>query len=173
MAIKCPDRNCLGEILEVDQKCDKCRRDVRTAVLQTFPNAPTTSWFDSKFFRLSLQILVIAFLLIALVFIGRLFFSSEHNSLATTEIPKTQALIAGVLLTAIIVCVTIAIISVLLSSTDDSLKDRVQLMRDILAPVLAIFGTVTGFYFGSNSTTQQPPGYQSQEAGKAEKPKAG
>jgi hypothetical protein len=114
-------------------------------------------WLGGDGIKFLFQILAVIFLLTALVGIAYLFFQSNNGQVDLANFTTTQGLIAGVLLTAITVGVIVAVMAVLFNSGEEPLKERIQLVRDILAPVIAIFGTIIGFYFGANPKPIKEP----------------
>lgn len=164
MPIPCPRRSCPGTILDGEVKCKKCQLDV-TELDRAFaqgqkaaeaPPPPPGFWrwlVGGDGIRFGFQFMGLITLILAIVLIGSLFSqssSASNDKVKLSEFTTRQGLIAGVLLTAVSVAVIVAIMTVLFSSSTEPLKDRIQLVRDILAPILAIFGTITGFYFGAN-----------------------
>ena len=67
------------------------------------------------------------------------------------EVVETQGLIAGVLLVTIVVLELVMIMAALFAADDSSTEKRVNIARNVLSPLLAIFGTVIGFYFGTQA----------------------
>lgn len=107
-------------------------------------------WLGGDGFRFLLQVFTLLFLLAALILIIALFVRGNIN---LAQVPEAQGLIAGVLLMTIVVIELVAIMTALFGGSKDiTLKDRIQMVRDVLAPLLAIFGTITGFYFGTKAT---------------------
>jgi hypothetical protein len=111
-----------------------------------------TWWLGGEGFRFFLQLFTLLFLLAVLILIVVLFFEGRIN---LSKITEAQGLIAGVLLVTIVVIEIVAVMIVLFGGSNEPLKDRIQMVRDLLAPLLAIFGTITGFYFGTKAVGKE------------------
>jgi hypothetical protein len=160
MPIDCPRRGCPGKVPDDATECPICHLTIRPedrALARSTPPPPGSLawWLGGDGFRFLFQILVLLFLVTALVLIISLVSRSSNDTVKLSEFTTTQGLIAGVLLTAVAVGVIVAIMNVLFSSGAETLRDRIQLVRDILAPILAIFGTITGFYFGAKTVEER------------------
>jgi hypothetical protein len=134
---------------------DDTPTDTPTTTTRTPPTVGSKEWWlGGDGFKFLLQVFTLLFLLVALIVIVILFFWRGERPINFSEITAAQGLIAGVLLATIVVIEIVAVMTALFDGTTQ-LKDRVQLVRDVLAPLLAIFGTVTGFYFGTKAAAEK------------------
>lgn len=127
------------------------------AAAQPSPVGSRDWWLGGEGIKFLLQVVALLFMVVALIVIAVLFFrGGDERFKFLSEISAAQGLIAGVLLTTIVLIEIVAIMTALFGGADEPLKDRIQMVRDILAPLLAIFGTVTGFYFGTKAIKEAP-----------------
>lgn len=86
------------------------------------------------------------------------------------NVAATQGLIAGVLLLTIVILVMIMALTALYAGAEPDIEKRIRLARDVVSPLFAIFGTVIGFYFGSQTggtkPAETPPGVSARPAEK-------
>lgn len=92
-----------------------------------------------------MRVVVVVLLVVGLGGIVSMFFG--HG--IPIDVSSTQGLIAGVLLITIVVLVMIMVLTALYGGMETDMEKRIRTARDTLSPLLAIFGTVIGFYFGS------------------------
>ena len=91
---------------------------------------------------------------LVLLSLGTLFVAKVAlgGNIQVGKIDEARGLVTVVLLIAIVILVVIVVLTILSSSSpDDSVTKRIQLARDVMVPLLGIFGTVVGFYFGSTT----------------------
>lgn len=160
MQINCPRSGCNGVLPDGVNTCPVCKTDIRQAISERLAAKHTEPgskawWLGGDGLKFVFQLVGVLFLVTALVVIVVLFFQSSNDKVKLSEFTTTQGLIAGVLLAAIAAAVIVAVMTVLFGSGDETLKDRTQMVRDIIAPILAIFGTITGFYFGAKTVEER------------------
>ncbi|HEV2292835.1 MAG TPA: hypothetical protein VGR35_03215 [Tepidisphaeraceae bacterium] len=91
----------------------------------------------------------LALILIALAFLGYLFFRRGAPALDLRDGEFMRGLITILLLVVSLVLVVVLILTSLFANNDDSTFKRVNQGREVLTPLFGILGTIVGFYFGS------------------------
>jgi heme/copper-type cytochrome/quinol oxidase subunit 2 len=108
------------------------------------------------FFNFAWRLLVFAILLLAIAALAWLIISGD----ITAENLKDNALIRGlltiILFVAVVVLITVLVLAALFADNDESTQKRVTLCREVVSPLVAVLGTIIGFYFGVNATDAPP-----------------
>jgi hypothetical protein len=94
------------------------------------------------------RVFTLIMLMMAAYFVASLVFSSKGSDLDDPN--STRGLIAVVLLVSTTILVVIIVLPLMTSAgSADDLTKRAQMSKDVIVPLFGIFGTVLGFYFGS------------------------
>ena len=96
-------------------------------------------------------------IIIVLMWFGSTLLGRGDINQGVSDVGFTRGLITLVLLLFIIAMAITLILYLINEEKDEKIKLRVDSARDILTPLLGIFGTVIGFYFGSFDKTPTTP----------------